>query len=161
MKILVAFATRYGTTQKCAEILGNILREKKHVVEVVDLKKTKNIRLENYDAVAVGGSFMMFKMSSLVKRFVNNNLSALLKMRTGVFMCGADESWEEEIKKGFPGQLLEKAAARGYFGFEMLWDRIGPLFRKMMQKAYKTTENVLKINEGNIMKFAEDLTEKQ
>ena len=157
MKILIAFATRYGTTQKCAEMLGNLLKEKQHEVDLINLKLTRNINLDSYDAVAVGGSFMMFRMNSYVRKFVSKNLNKLLKTKTGLFMCGADEKWEEEIKKGFPKQLLESAAAKGYFGFEMLWDKMSPFLKSTMQKAFKTTENVSKINEENIRKFAEEL----
>jgi len=159
MKILIAFSTKYGTTQKCAEMLGSLLKEKQHEVDLINLKLTKSISLDSYDAVAVGGSFMMFRMNSYVRKFVQKNLDKLLQMKTGLFMCGADDKWEEEIKKGFPKQLLDSAAAKGYFGFEMLWDKMGPFFRGTMQKAFKTTENVLKINEENIRIFAEDLTE--
>jgi len=157
MKILVVFATRYGTTGRCAGMLGDALKEKGHNVDIVDLKKNKKADPRPYDAVAVGGSFVMARMNSAVKRFTNRNLRTLMDMRTGVFMCGADENWEEEIKKGFPAELLDKAAAKGYFGFEMIWDRMAPFFRNMLQKEYKTTDNVSKIKEENIKKFAGEL----
>ena len=157
MKILVVFATRYGTTGRCAGMLGDALKEKGHNVDIVDLKKNKKADPRPYDAVAVGGSFVMARMNSAVKRFTNRNLKTLMDMRTGVFMCGADENWEEEIKKGFPAELLDKAAAKGYFGFEMIWDRMAPFFRNMLQKEYKTTDNVSKIKEENIKKFAGEL----
>lgn len=79
-------------------------------------------------------------------------------MKTGIFMCGADENWTDEIKKGFPHELLESAKARGYFGFEMRWEKMNPFFRSMMQKAFKSTEPISKINEENIQKFAEEIT---
>jgi len=139
-------------------MLENFLKDKQHDVDVINLKVTKNISMDNYDAVAVGGSFMMFRMNSYVRKFVQRNLDKLLKMKTGLFMCGADDKWEEEIKKGFPPQLLDSAAAKEYFGFEMLWDRMGPFFKSTMQKAFKTTEPVQKINEDNIKKFAQELT---
>jgi hypothetical protein len=78
-------------------------------------------------------------------------------MKTGVFICGADEKWEEEIKKGFPEELLDSAAVKGYFGFEMLWGKMSPFFRNMLQKEYKTEDDVSKINEDNIKKFADEL----
>ena len=159
MKILIAFATRYGTTERCAEILKNILTEKQHEVIVIDLKKNKKVTLKDYDAVVIGGSFMMFRMNSLVIKFVKSNLDTLLKMKTGLFMCGADDKWEEEIKKGFPEELLKNAAVQGYFGYEMNWDRMSPIFRGMMQKSYNTTEPVRMINKENIEKFADQIAE--
>ena len=72
-------------------------------------------------------------------------------------MCGADENWENEIKKGFPEELLDKAVTKGYFGYEMNWDKMNPMFRNMGQKVSKTTEPVSKINTVNIKKFAEKI----
>lgn len=157
MKILIAYATRFGTTEKCSSILADLLRENNYDVELVDLKKNKRVKLENYDLIVVGGSFLIARMNAFVKKFVKRNLNTLLNKRTAIFMCGADEDWENEIKKGFSEELLDRAVAKGYFGYEMNWDKMNPMFRNMMQKASKTTEPVSKINTGNIKKFAEEI----
>ncbi|GAG59324.1 unnamed protein product [marine sediment metagenome] len=159
MKILIAYATRFGTTEKCVGMLAEILRKKNLEVELVDLKKNKRVKPENYDLVIVGGSFLAFRMNAFVKKFVKRNLNILLNTKIGIFMCGADENWKDEIKKGFPEELLDKAVAKGYFGYEMNWDKMNPIVRNMMQKASKTTEPVSKINTGNIRKFAEEIAE--
>lgn len=72
-------------------------------------------------------------------------------------MCGADDGWEDEIKKGFPEELLKKAVLKGYFGYEIIWDKLNPMIRKIIQKAFKTTETISKINHKNIEKFADDI----
>ncbi len=41
MKILIAYATRFGTTEKCAGVLAELLRENNCDVELADLKKDK------------------------------------------------------------------------------------------------------------------------
>jgi menaquinone-dependent protoporphyrinogen oxidase len=157
MKILIAYATRFGTTEKCTGMLAEILKEKNLEVELVDLKKDKRVKPENYDLVVVGGSFLAFRMNAFVMKFVRRNLNILLNKKTGIFMCGSDEDWENEIKKGFPEELLDKAVAKGYFGYEMNWDKMNPMLRNMVQKAYKSTEPVSKINTENIRKFAEEI----
>ena len=157
MKVLIAYATRFGTTEKCAGILAEMLMEKNLEVELVDLKKDKRVKPENYDLVVVGGSFLVFRMNAFVKKFVKRNLNILLNTRTAIFMCGTDEDWENEIKKGFPGELLDKAVAKGYFGYEMNWEKMNPMFRKMVQNVSKTTEPISKINTENIRKFAEEI----
>ena len=157
MKILIAYATRFGTTEKCASLLAENLKEKGNAVELVDLKKDRKVKPEDYDIVVIGGSFMAFRMNAFVKKFVKRNLSHLLRSKTGIFMCGADENWETEIKKGFPEELLDKAIAKGYFGYEMKWEKMNPMIRNMMQKASKTTDPVSKINNENINRFAEQL----
>jgi menaquinone-dependent protoporphyrinogen oxidase len=157
MKILIAYATRFGTTEKCVKILAEILRKKNLEVELVDIKKNKRVKPENFDMAIVGGSFLIFKMNAYVVKFVRRNLNTLLNKKTGVFMCGGDEDWEKEIKKGFPEELLDKAVAKGYFGYEMLWDKMNPIMRSMGQNASKTTEPISKINTENIKKFAEEI----
>ena len=157
MKILIAYATRFGTTEKCAGMLAEILKEKAHEVELADLKKNIRVKPENYDLVVVGGSFLAFRMNAFVKKFIKRNLDTLLNTKTGIFMCGEDEDWKNEIKKGFPKELLDKAVAKGYFGYEMNWDKMNPMVRNIMQKASKTTEPVSKINTENIRKFSEEI----
>lgn len=159
MKILIAYATRFGTTEKCAGILAELLRKKNYEVEIVDLKKDKRVKPENYDLVIIGGSFLIARMNAYVQKFVKRNLNTLLNIKTAVFMCGSDENWENEIKKGFPQELLDKAVAKGYFGYEFNLNKMNPIFRKMMQKASETTEPISKINAENIKKFAEEIAE--
>lgn len=157
MKILIAYATRYGTTEKCVKMLSEILRKKNFEVELVDLKRTRTVKPENFDMAVVGGSFLIFKMNAYVVKFVRKHLSALLTKKTGIFMCGGEEDWEKEIIKGFPEELLDKAEVKGYFGYEMLWDKMNPIMRSMGQKASQTTEPISKINAENIKKFAEEI----
>lgn len=160
MKVLIAYATRFGTTEKCADILAETLKEKNLEVEIVNIKKDKGIKLEDYDFIAVGGSFFIFRMNALVNKFIKKNLNILLNKKTGIFMCGSEEdNWEEEIKKGFPEELLDRAVAKGYFGYEFNLDKMNPIFRSMIQKATDTTESVSKINTENIRKFAGEIAE--
>ena len=159
MKILIAFSTRFGTTEKCAGMLAEILKGKAYEVELADLKKNIRVKPENYDLVIVGGSFIAFRMNAYVKKFVKRNLNILLNTKTGIFMCGAYKNWKDEIKKGFPEELLDKAAAKGYFGYEMNWNKMNPIIRNIMQKASKTKEPISKINTENIRKFAEEIAE--
>jgi menaquinone-dependent protoporphyrinogen oxidase len=155
MKILIAYATRFGTTEKCAGILAELLREKNYEVEIADLKKDKRVEPENYDLIIIGGSFLIARMNAYVTQFIKRNLNTLLSKKTAVFMCGSDENWENEIKKGFPEELLNKAIAKDYFGYEYNLSKMNSLFRNMLQKATNTTEPISKINTENIKEFAE------
>lgn len=157
MKILIAYATRYGTTEKCANILADLLVKKSHEVELVNLKKNTKVKPDDFDIVAIGGSIVAFRMNSAVKKFVKRNLNTLIEMKTGIFICGANENLDELLKKGYPEQLIEKAAAKGHFGFEMNWERMNKITRGMMQKASKTTDPISKIKNDNIIEFSEDI----
>jgi menaquinone-dependent protoporphyrinogen oxidase len=157
MKILIAYGTRYGTTEKCAGILSGILKEKNYEVELLNLKKNKRVSTKDYDLIAVGGSFLMGQMNANVRKFAESNLDTLLNKKTALFMCGAEEEWEKEMEKGFPEELFKKASAKGYFGYELILDKMNPIYRGIIQKVEKTTDSISKINHENIKKFAEDI----
>ena len=53
MKVLISYATRFGTTEKCAGILAEILRGKNLEVELADLKKYIRVKPENYDLIGL------------------------------------------------------------------------------------------------------------
>jgi menaquinone-dependent protoporphyrinogen oxidase len=158
MKVFLAYASRYGTTEKCARLLSDILVEKRNEVSLVNLKTDANKNPDGYDLIIIGGSFVAFRMNAFVKKFIKKNMDILMRKKIAVFMCGADDKWEEEIKKGFPEEILDKAIAKNYFGFEMNWDKMNLIVRNMMQKAYKSTEPVSNIKIDNINKFADEIT---
>ena len=154
MKILIAFASRYCTTQKCANVLVDILKEQNNEVITLDLEKNLRTRVDDFDAVVLGGSFVMGRMNKFVKKFVNLNLKALLNNKIGIFMCGMDEKWQEELKKGFPESLLDRASAKGYFGYELNLEKMSGIVRGMM-KNVETPNAGIRLE--NIEKFADEI----
>jgi menaquinone-dependent protoporphyrinogen oxidase len=157
MKILIAFASRYGTTEKCANMLSDSLRQKNHETTIENLQKNHEIKLDNYDVVIIGGSFVVARMNKYVVKFAKLKLKALLGKKVGVFMCGMDDKWEDEIKKGFPPELLDHAFLKGYFGYEMNLDKMSPILRGMMKQS-ESTNTGSKIIPDNIEKFANEIT---
>ncbi len=160
MKVLIAYASRYGTTEKCSRLLSDILVEKGNEVTLINLKTDISADPGGYDLIVIGGSFVAFRMNAFVKKYIKRNMDTLQNKKIAIFMCGADEDWENEIKKGFPEEILNKAMTMGYFGFEMNWGKMNPFVRNMMQKAYKSTEVISRINVENINKFADEVTNK-
>ena len=57
--VLVAFATRYGSTQEVAEAVATALRAKGFDVDVRPLKTVRSV--EGYGAVVVGAPLQMFR----------------------------------------------------------------------------------------------------
>ncbi len=155
MKILIAFASRYGTTQKCADMLADLIQKQNYEVVTVDLQKSLKIKVDDFDVVVIGGSFVMGRMNKFVQKFVSLNLKKLLNKKIGIFMCGMDEKWQEELKKGFPKSLLDHASTRGYFGYELNLEKMSGIARGMMK--YVETPNA-GIRQDNIEKFATEIT---
>ncbi len=99
MNILIAYATQYGCTEKCANMLSSQLKDSDLSISVVDLGSKQKIALSDYDTVIIGGPITAGKINAKVKKFCADNLPELLKKKIGLFICGAAaEEAQKEIK---------------------------------------------------------------
>lgn len=155
MNILVAYATQYGCTQKCANILSTDLKDNDSSVSVIDLGSKIKIDLREYDTVIIGGPITAGKINAKVKKFCKDNLPELLKKKIGLFICGAAaDQWEKEISDNFVTELLNVATAKGYFGFEYNFEKMNFAMRALIKKIAKIDKSVSNIFEDNIKEFA-------
>ena len=108
--ILVAFATRYGSTQEVAEATAATLREDGTAVDCRPLKEVKT--LDGYTAVVVGAPLYMFHWHKDARSFLARHRQALMARPVAVFAMGPlkDEAkdWQDvraQLEKelaGFP-----------------------------------------------------------
>jgi menaquinone-dependent protoporphyrinogen oxidase len=154
MNILIAYASQYGCTEKCAVLLSANLKENDSLVSVVDLGSKQKFALNEYDAVIIGGPVTMGKINAKVKKFYEDNLSELLKKKIGLFICGFTEEPGKELADNFPPELLKIAAAKGYFGYEFNLEKMNFAMRALIKKVAKIHKNVSNILEDNIKEFA-------
>ena len=82
-KILVAYASGYGTTGKVAEIIGQTFCEGG---ATVDIKWINNIKdLKAYDAVIIGSAIQFDRWMPEARQFVTNHQKALSKLPVAFF----------------------------------------------------------------------------
>ncbi len=160
MKTLIIYATKYGCTKECAEILKSYLKGD------VDLfsAKTGNINIAPYDVVFIGGSVYMGKIQKEITHFCRRNLKKLLSVKLGLFVCcytpnGTDGFFETL----FPLELLNHASYVTSVGGKMDYEKMNFIYRKMFQSLKKIegfnegfTEPV--INKDSIKKLAETVS---
>lgn len=84
-RILVAYATRKGSTAEIARAIGNELQSAGHHTDVAAMKSI--ISLEGYDAVIIGAPVYMGKVID-VKKFVDKHRDALSTLRMAAFAVG-------------------------------------------------------------------------
>lgn len=158
MKILIAYASKYGFTQKAAEKLRDGLTTGKHEVTLINLGEEQPSSLDLFDAVVIGGSIYAGFIRPEVRKFCRKNLEALTGKRLGLFVCcGLENKAEEQIKAVFPRELLSRAAATGYFGYEVNYDVMSFFDRIVMRLVSGQKENQFCLREENIKKFAAEL----
>ncbi len=143
MKVLIAYGTKYGCTEKCAKLLAE---KTSGEVRLCNLKETKKIQLSQYDKIIIGGSMYGGRIQKEVKEFCTQNLELLSKKQLGLFVCGMlMKKAQEQLNASFPTELLEKAVAKDFFGGEFKFKDMNAMERfivKMVAKSDKDLPNI-------------------
>ncbi|MCL5067248.1 MAG: flavodoxin domain-containing protein, partial [Thaumarchaeota archaeon] len=86
MKVLVAFASKHGSTKGIAEFIGQKLREKGIEVEVLPADKVRNLR--PYDAFVIGSALYLGRWMKEAKQFASKNSAVLSTRPVWLFSSG-------------------------------------------------------------------------
>jgi len=156
MRTLIVYATKYGCTEKCAEKLAGKLEGE---VDLRNLRSGRIADLAPYDRVVIGGSMYMGKIQKEVGRFCTEHLGELKEKKLGLFICAMAEGEDaaKELNEAFPSELASAAAAREVFGGEFVFSKMNFLHKMIVKKIAKTDQDVLKLSEESIDRFARSL----
>ena len=154
MKTLIIYASKYGCTEKCSNLLKDKLIGE---VKIVNMKKENVPDINLFDNIIIGGSIYMGKIQKRVNEFCIKNNSTLTNKKLGFFICCMSEKdiAEKQIKASFPEELLSKAIAIEHFGGEFIFEKMNFLERFIIKKISKTSNDKSTILEENINKFAQ------
>ena len=118
MRVLVTFGSSRGGTQGLAEMVAEDLREEGFDVDVLPPRRLK--RLDEYDAVIVGGALYASRWPREARRFVKRHTPELRRRLVYFFSSGPlDHSaagGDIPPAKGVKA-LMERVGARGHITF--------------------------------------------
>ncbi len=105
-KVLVAYATRYGSARFVAGEITEYLKGLKMETELVDLRKQKAPKLPGtYDLVVVGSSVAMFQWTARAKAFLRR--CRRLKVPTAVYItCGTAIREPQKAREKFMDRVI-------------------------------------------------------
>ena len=86
MRVLVAFASKHGSTAEIAEAIAGTLRSSGLEVDCAEAGGVKS--LERYDAVVLGSAVYMKRWRSRAKRFLRRHGDRLAQLPFWVFSSG-------------------------------------------------------------------------
>ena len=152
MRTLIVYATKYGFTKTCADILAKKLGEN---VDIYDLNSNLP-DLMKYDKVIIGGSIYAGKIRKPVMRFCSDNLDTLKGKKLGLFICGMakEEDAQKQIDSSFPEDLMAVCVAKGFFGGECNYEKMNFLEKFIMKKITGSKQSQSRVAEDNITRFA-------
>jgi menaquinone-dependent protoporphyrinogen oxidase len=105
--ILVAYATRYGSTQQVAEQVAATLRECGLEVDLEPVRQVR--RLEGYRAVVLGAPLYIGHWLKDARRFLARHREALMERPVAIFTLGPTRADEQEWQ-GVRAQLDQELA---------------------------------------------------
>ena len=153
MKTLVAYASRHGTAEKIAHLLSLEIQDSQ--VRLLDLRhESATVNIDDFDQVIIGGSIHFGEIQKSVKEFYNQYHKQLMTKKLGLFLCFMrDEIAEEEFNNAYPEELQNHAKALGFFGGELLFEKMNFMERLVVSTVSKKTENEYHIDEEAVESF--------
>lgn len=85
-KILVAYASKYGSTQEIAEKIGDVLAKTGLLVDMMGVERVTN--LKQYDAVILGSAIYVGNWPKEASHFLKNNEGILSNCPVWIFASG-------------------------------------------------------------------------
>ena len=105
--VLIAYASKHGTTREVAESIAKTLGERGLVVEIEEARRVRDI--SRYDVVVVGGGLYVGKWHVDARRLLKRHRKEFAGKRLAVFGMGPDSL--EESKVAESRKQLDRALA--------------------------------------------------
>lgn len=104
-RILIPYGTTEGQTAHIAEVIAEVLREKGHEADQVDVKKLAETLPDGYDAVIIGASIHMGKHDKHVVEFVQKNQDTLARLHSAFFSVSLAAYGDTQEAEGYVDQF--------------------------------------------------------
>ncbi len=111
MNVLVIYGTRWGSTVKVAEKIGEVLKEEGCAVNVVDAKRSPQ-NVDSYDLIVVGSGMRADKWTNETLNFMEKNAVSLRAKKTALFVSGQMADGGKESREKAKKLYLEKTAEK-------------------------------------------------
>lgn len=144
-RVLIAYATRYGSTAEVAQAIAKTLRERGVTPDVRDVHEAAD--LQGHDAVVFGAPFYFARMLGAGRRFLARQRRALAEMPVAVFVLGLQP--EDKRQRRLERMLTRPPAIRplsvGLFGAvvdgsKLRFCRKAPPIRKLLPEGVDTRD---------------------
>jgi menaquinone-dependent protoporphyrinogen oxidase len=168
-KILIGYGTTEGQTARIAEYIADVIRGQGHEVQVLELKRSKDVPLDGTDAVVIGGSIHMGKHEESVGDFARKNRGALERLPSAFFSVSLAAHGDMENARAYVENFEQQTGWRptqvGYFGGALLYRQYGLIKRLMMKKIVRDKPGNLSLDTSrdheytdwdDVRRFAED-----
>jgi menaquinone-dependent protoporphyrinogen oxidase len=154
MKILIAYGTKSGTTEDCAKEIKEKLGKN---VDVINLKKVKNIDINNYDWLILGTPIYAGMIDKNVKKFILNNEANLESKLLGLYTCGLGDAKESYDAVAKVTSIISASKVYKHLGGEMHPERQKGLLKLIAKQMAKSDACNKKRDKGVVDEFVKEI----
>jgi menaquinone-dependent protoporphyrinogen oxidase len=175
ISVLIPYATHDGHTRRIADFVARVIRERGFEATAVDIKRSRLLPPDAYDAVIVGASIRMGKHDRYATAFVRRNRGALERVPSAFFSVSLaahddTESGRNEVR-GYIERFVQRTGWRpkaiGVIAGALLYTQYDFLTRWMMKKIARdhrnpdldTTRDYVYTDWGGVRRFVDDFLE--
>ncbi len=147
-KVLIAYGTRYGSTEEISQEIAKILEQKgieSHLVNLGEIKSKKWPSLEEFDGILVGSSIKITRWVKEPRIFLKKHVDELKKKEKilGLFVSGALTivDYEKQKEDSIKNKILEELGIHAD-----IYDAFGPVMDfSEDSKMGKINKSILKL----------------
>jgi menaquinone-dependent protoporphyrinogen oxidase len=159
-KILVAYATKAGSTAEVADFIGKTLAEKGADVDVKPIKNISDIT--GYNAIIIGSPARAGKILSDATEFVERNKASLTNIPVAYFVTCTTLIKDTDDNRKIANEYLDSISGtispvgKGLFAGKMDYSKIGFASTLILKYIFSTPEGDYRDWDA-IKKWADDL----
>lgn len=156
MKTLIAYSSKYGCTEQCAEKLAKKLSGASHLYNI---KTNEALDLSQYDKVIIGSAVYIGRIQKEAAEFCTKNLEQLKSKKLGLFICGSQEgdALKQELEAAYPNELKSIASILDCFGGAYQFSRMSFMEKTIVKIVAKTNKDMSNVQEDRIDTFAQSM----
>jgi menaquinone-dependent protoporphyrinogen oxidase len=172
MRILIAFGSTDGQTERIAEYLAQAIREQGYQADLLDVRRSDAAPPDGYGGVIVGASVHMGKHQRWVRAYVRENRGALERLPSAFFsvsLAAADhrKPAQQEVARYLAEFTRETGWRPGkvaVFAGALLYTRYGFFTRWIMKRIARskgssdldTSRDYVYTDRESVRRFAEE-----
>lgn len=149
MNTLIVYATKYGTTQTCAEKIHAHIE-----ADIRPISTINQVILSDYDRIIIGSSVYIGRIRRPMIKFIKKNQAELLKKSLHLFLCSGDSKDFSELM----GPIAKKAEQKVHFGSEIKASEMNWFDRYVMKKVSGELKDTSSLNDDAIDAFIKKLS---
>jgi menaquinone-dependent protoporphyrinogen oxidase len=158
MKILIAYSSKHGTTERIAGILNVKLNG---AARLFNLSRGKRPDLNNYHIVVIGASIYKGRISKAIHNYLQENEEVLLTKKLGLYLSCLEQGEKAvfQFNASFPEALRKHAFVSGILGGEAILSKMNILERWIIRNSFNIKRSTTRLNNVEINTFVTKILE--